>query len=120
MRTPAKKVTTKKAATKKAAVKKAAPLMQKSAIAKKKTPPVKQMETIKAAGRYLGDLKDKVVKRVSSADAAGQKAYNDSYKTERTVFTNEPTGSYTKNPGAYISSFASELVNPKTSKKKKR
>jgi hypothetical protein len=113
MRTPAKKVTTKKAA-----VKKAAPLMQKSVMAKKKQSPVKQMETIKAAGRYLGNLKDKVVKRVSAADTAGEKAYDASIKSANFIGSN--TGrSYEKNPIAYVKGFTSELVNPKASQKKK-
>ena len=114
MKTPAKKATTKKATTKKAVAKKTGPLTQ----AKKKQSPVKQMETIRAAGKYLGNLKDKVVKRVSAADAAGDKAYDQSAKPERTYFTNVQTG-VQRNPAAYIGAFASELVNPKTSKKKK-
>ena len=113
MKTPAKKATTKKTA-----VKKAAPLMQKNVMAKKKQSPVKQMETIKAAGKYLGNIKDKVVNRISAADKAGDKAYGESAKPERTLFTNVQTG-VTRNPAAYIGGFASELVNPKTSKKKK-
>jgi len=113
MKTPAKKATTKKAA-----VKKATPLMQKSVMAKKKQSPVKQMETIKEAGKYLGKLKDKVVKRISNADIAGDKAYGESAKPEKTLFTNVQTG-VTRNPAAYVGAFAKELINPKTSKKKK-
>ena len=114
MKTPAKKVATKKATTKKAVAKKTGPLMQ----AKKKQSPVKQMETIRAAGKYLGNLKDKVVNRVSAADAAGEKAYDASIKSANFIGSN--TGrSYEKNPIAYVRGFTSELVNPKTSKKKK-
>jgi hypothetical protein len=96
---------------------------KKKPVAKQmKNSPVKQMETIKKVYDKGKELVSKAGKAVSSANEAGQKAYDKSAKGASFWGGSGAKRTYEKNPVEYVKGFASDLMsdkNPKTKEKKK-